>query len=58
MRAYAVEHPGESNRKVAAALGMSRNTVNKWLKPGWREEWDEEHRPLITGHVITVRRGR
>lgn len=43
IRAYAVEHQGESNRRIAEVLGVSRNTVNKWLKPGWREEWDEEH---------------
>lgn len=29
---YAEEHPGMSNRKIAEALGVSRNTVNKWLK--------------------------
>lgn len=57
IRSYALEHPGESNRQMAAALGVSRNTVNKWLGPGWREEWDEEHTPRITGHRLTVRYG-
>lgn len=30
---YAANHPGYSNRRIAAALGVSRNTVNKWLNP-------------------------
>lgn len=42
VRSYAVDHPDMSNRQVAEALGVSRNTVNKWLKPGWREEWERE----------------
>ena len=29
---YAAAHPGESQRKIAAALGISPTTVNKWLK--------------------------
>lgn len=57
IRSYAAGHPGESNRAIAEALGVSRNTVNKWLGPGWREEWDEEHTPRITGHRLTVRYG-
>lgn len=40
IRAYAAEHPEASQREVAAALGVSKTTVNKWLKPGWREEWE------------------
>lgn len=29
---YKAAHPGLSNRKIAEDLGVSRNTVNKWLK--------------------------
>lgn len=58
IRAYAVEHPEASHSEIARALDVSRPTVIKWLKPGWREEWDEEHRPRITGHVLTVRNSR
>lgn len=32
IRAYAADHPDMSNRAIASALGVSRNTVNKWLK--------------------------
>lgn len=32
IKAYAAEHPEMSNRRIAEALGVSRNTVNKWLK--------------------------
>ena len=42
VRGYAVLHPGESQRKIAAALGISPTTVNKWLKPGWREEFESK----------------
>ena len=58
IRAYAVEHPEQNHSQIAEALGVSRPTVIKWLKPGWREEWDAEHAPRITGHVLTVRYGR
>lgn len=58
IRTYAIEHPDESNRQIAIALGVSRNTVNKWLKPGWREEWEREHAPkpsdftrFVDGHL-------
>ena len=40
IRAYAYEHPDASQREMAAALGVSKTTVNKWLKPGWREEYE------------------
>lgn len=30
--AYAREHPGATQREIAAALGMSKTTVNKWLR--------------------------
>lgn len=43
IRAYAVEHPGASHSEIARALGVSRPTVIKWLRPGWREEWDAVH---------------
>lgn len=42
IRAYAAEHPGESHSAIARALGVSRPTVIKWLKPGWREEWERQ----------------
>ena len=42
IRAYAAEHLGVSQRKIATALGVSKTTVNKWLKPGWREEWERQ----------------
>jgi len=29
---FAAQHPEMSNRQLAMALGVSRNTVNKWLK--------------------------
>jgi hypothetical protein len=32
IRSYAEAHPDISNRSIAQALGVSRNTVNKWLK--------------------------
>lgn len=32
IKAYAAAHPELSNRKIAEELGVSRNTVNKWLK--------------------------
>lgn len=30
---YKAKHPDKSNRQIAVDLGISRNTVNKWLKP-------------------------
>ena len=38
VREYALAHPGESQRAMAKALGVSPTTVNKWLKPGWRSK--------------------
>ncbi len=35
---YARRHPDESQRKIAAALGISPTTVNKWLKTMPAEE--------------------
>lgn len=32
IRAYADEHPNATQREIAAALGVSKTTVNKWLK--------------------------
>ena len=32
IKEYAAMHPEMSNRQLAIALGVSRNTVNKWLK--------------------------
>lgn len=37
IRAYAAEHPEASRSAIAKALGVSRTTVVKWLKP------DQEH---------------
>ena len=33
IRAYAAEHPDASHSAIAKALGVSRTTVIKWLKP-------------------------
>ncbi len=35
--AYAAAHPDATQREIAAALGFSKTTVNKWLKD-WRDE--------------------
>lgn len=32
VRAYAAAHPEASQRQIASALGVSKTTVNKWLK--------------------------
>lgn len=42
IRSYADEHPDANHSEIARALGVSRPTVIKWLKPGWREEWERE----------------
>lgn len=49
IRSYAAEHPEASQREIASVLGVSKTTVNKWLKPGWREEWerDEERKSAM-----------
>lgn len=39
---YAYEHPGESQRAIAKALGVSPATVNKWLKGDWRRDFEEK----------------
>lgn len=51
VRDYAATHPEASQRAIAAALGISKTTVNKWLKPGWREEWEREHAPKPSGYT-------
>lgn len=38
IRRYAYEHPEANHSEIARALGVSRPTVIKWLKPGWKEE--------------------
>lgn len=38
IRAYALDHPEANHSEIARALGVSRPTVIKWLKPGWRED--------------------
>lgn len=49
IRSYAIEHPDMSNRKIAEVIGVSRNTVNKWLQPGWQDEWSNEHSSNASG---------
>lgn len=39
IRAYASEHPEANHSEIARALGVSRPTVIKWLKPGWESEY-------------------
>lgn len=36
-------------------LCVSRPTVIKWLKPGWRDEWDEVVRRMDAGSVTPIR---
>lgn len=36
-------------------LGVSRPIVIKWLKPGWRDEWDEVVRRMDAGSVTPIR---
>lgn len=38
IRAYAADHPDASHSAIAKALGVSRTTVIKWLKPGTKLE--------------------
>lgn len=38
IRDYAADHPEANHSEIARALGVSRPTVIKWLKPGWRSE--------------------
>lgn len=54
IRDYAAEHPGSSHSAIARALGVSRPTVIKWLKPGWREEWERQKE--IDAAKIVLRR--
>lgn len=49
VRGYAAEHPEANHSEIARALGVSRSTVVKWLKPGWEGEWDETSRALPAG---------
>ena len=41
VRDYAYDHPGANHSEIAKALGVSRTTVVKWLKPGWYFEHKE-----------------
>lgn len=43
VRSYAAVHPEANRSEIARALGVSRTTVVKWLKPGWRDEWEAAH---------------
>lgn len=45
IRSYAAAHPDASHSEIAHELGVSRPTVIKWLKPGWREEWEAARAP-------------
>lgn len=54
IRAYAAEHTDASHSEIARALGVSRPTVIKWLKPGWREEWDEAVRRMDAATVTPI----
>lgn len=54
IRSYAVEHPNESNVAISRALGVSRTTVVKWLRPGWRDEWDAAHGPAEAGRATAL----
>ncbi len=58
IRSYAIKHPESNHSEIAAALGVSRPTVIKWLKPGWREEWDAEHTPKPASMPTLVFHGR
>lgn len=42
-------------RAAPVLLGVSRPTVIKWLKPGWRDEWDEVVRRMDAGNVTPIR---
>jgi DNA invertase Pin-like site-specific DNA recombinase len=58
VRKYAIEHPDLSNLAISKALNINRNTVNKWLKSGWLQEYEQEHPPQIVSHKLTVLDGR
>lgn len=47
VRAYVAEHPEANNSQIAKALGVSRTTVVKWIKPGV-EEMEREKRQAKT----------
>lgn len=36
-------------------LGVSRPIVFKWLKPSWRDEWDEVVKRMDAGSVTPIR---
>lgn len=40
IREYALEHPEANHSEIARALGVSRPTVVKWLKPGWSVDYE------------------
>lgn len=40
IREYAYEHPGSTQREIAAAVGATQATVSKWLKGDWKAEWE------------------
>lgn len=67
IREYALAHPGENHSEMARALGVSRSTVVKWLKPGWEDEyrefvkireWDAETDDYFDAHTATILAGR
>ena len=44
VRDYASAHPDATQREIAEALGISKTTVNKWLK-GWSRDTSKLQRP-------------
>ncbi len=54
VRDYAAGHPEASQREISSALGISKTTVNKWLKPGWREEYEEGRRSKLSCYRLSV----
>lgn len=54
IRSYAADHPEANHSEIARALGVSRPTVIKWLKPGWRKEYEESLKPRIASGRLKV----
>lgn len=54
IRAYAAEHPDASRSAIAKALGVSRTTVVKWLKPDQEPERGKTAAEKLDGAKIYV----